>query len=112
MQNEDVKKDQTLRLGETQLCLDCDNVKPLEQGEAIVRFGAYIEFTCYQCKENKMDEYKLEITFKANRALTDDELDLILATCEVQVMEPVDNDGNNADFNTYIQTVNIQKVEA
>ena len=112
MQNEDVKKDQTLLLGETQLCLDCDNVKPLEQGEAIVRFGAYIEFTCYQCKEKKMDEYKLEITFKANRALTDDELDLILATCEVQVMEPVDNDGNNTDFNTYIQTVNIQKVEA
>jgi hypothetical protein len=105
-------KQTDLLLGETQVCLDCDEVKPLEKGEAIIRFGAFIEFTCYQCKENKMDEYKLEITFKANRALTDDELDLLLATCEVQVMEPVDNDGNNADFNTYIQTVNIKKVEA
>jgi len=105
-------KQTDLLLGETQVCLDCDEVKPLEKGEAIIRFGAYIEFTCYQCKENKMDEYKLEIIFKANRALTDDELDLLLATCEVQVMEPVDNDGNNADFNTYIQTVNIKKVEA
>jgi hypothetical protein len=107
-----MEKDQTLLLGETQLCLDCDQVKPLERGEAVVRFGAYIEFTCYQCKENKMNEYKMQITFKADRALTDEELDLILSTCEVQVMEPVDNDGNNADFNTYIQAVNIEKVEA
>lgn len=107
-----MEKDQTLVLGKTQLCLDCDKVKSIYQGEAVVRFGSYIEFTCYNCKENKMDEYTMEITFKANRALTDDELNLILATCEVQVMEPVDNDGNNADFNTYIQTVNIKKVEA
>lgn len=107
-----MEKDQTLLLGETQLCLDCDQVKPLEQGEAVVRFGAYIEYTCYNCKEKKMDEYKMQITFKADRALTDEELDLLLATCEVQVQEPVDNDGNNADFNTYIQAVNIEKVEA
>jgi len=89
--------------------LVCDNVKLLEQGEAVVRFGAYIEYTCYQCKEQKMDEYKMEIVFKADRALTDEELDLLLSTCEVQIQEPVDNDGNNADFSTYIQSVNIEK---
>lgn len=109
MQNEDVKKDQTLLLGETQLCLVCDEVKELEQGEAVIRFGAYIEFTCYKCKEQKMNGYTMEITFKADRALTDEELDLLLATCEVQIQEPVDNEGNNADFSTYIQSVNIKK---
>ena len=105
-------KQTDLLLGPTQVCLDCDEVKPLERGEAVIRFGSYIEFTCYQCKENKMNEYKMQITFKADRALTDDELDLILSTCEVQVMEPVDNNGDNADFNTYIQAVNIEKVVA
>jgi hypothetical protein len=42
-----------LTLGETQWCLVCDEVKQLEQGEAIVRYGSFIEFTCYECKAQK-----------------------------------------------------------
>ena len=47
-----------LTLGETQLCLICDEVKPLELGEAVIRYGSFIEYTCYQCKdrENKNTE--------------------------------------------------------
>jgi hypothetical protein len=39
-----------LLLGQTQWCLVCDEVKELEQGEAVVRYGSFIEFTCYKCK--------------------------------------------------------------
>jgi hypothetical protein len=42
-----------LTLGETQCCLECDKVKPLEQGDAVVRFGLYVEFVCYECKKGK-----------------------------------------------------------
>jgi hypothetical protein len=55
-----MKNEKDLTLGETQLCLVCDNVKLLEQGEAVVRFGAYIEYTCYQCKERKETNNKRE----------------------------------------------------
>jgi hypothetical protein len=44
MENED------LLLEQTQYCLVCDEVKKLEQGEAVVRYGSFIEFTCYECK--------------------------------------------------------------
>jgi hypothetical protein len=47
-----------LILGETQCCLICDEVKPLELGEAVIRYGSFIEYTCYKCKdkENKNKE--------------------------------------------------------
>lgn len=48
-----------LQLGETQLCLVCDQVKPLEQGEAIVRYASFIEFTCYECMNNKHEDIHL-----------------------------------------------------
>jgi hypothetical protein len=38
-----------LELDENQVCLSCFEVKLLEQGEVIVRFGSFIEFTCYGC---------------------------------------------------------------
>lgn len=50
--------EQDLKLGATQCCLSCDEVKPLEQGEAIIRYGSFIEFTCYQCKDNKTTQEK------------------------------------------------------
>ena len=40
-------------LDKNQICLDCYEVKPIEQGEAVVRFGSYIEFTCYKCKAER-----------------------------------------------------------
>jgi len=49
-----------LRLGETQWCLDCEEVKPLEQGECVIRYGSFIEYTCYQCKDNKAKQSKRE----------------------------------------------------
>lgn len=48
-----------LTLGETQWCLVCDEVKPLEQGEAIIRYGSFIEFTCYECKGITSPERKI-----------------------------------------------------
>lgn len=50
--------EQDLKLGATQCCLSCDEVKPLEQGEAIIRYGSFIEFTCYQCKDKKTTQEK------------------------------------------------------
>ena len=50
--------EQDLKLGVTQCCLSCDEVKPLEQGEAIIRYGSFIEFTCYQCKDKKTTQEK------------------------------------------------------
>ena len=86
-----------LQLGETQWCLECDEVKPLEQGEAVVRFGAYIEFTCYNCKGI---EYKLEITFKTNRLLTEEELGQLQGQCCLQVEEPTTHDGEDETYTT------------
>jgi hypothetical protein len=39
-----------LLLEQAQWCLVCDEAKELEQGEAVVRYGSFIEFTCYECK--------------------------------------------------------------
>lgn len=52
--------EQDLKLGATQCCLSCDKVKPLELGEAVIRYGSFIEFTCYQCKDNKTTQQKRE----------------------------------------------------
>lgn len=45
---------QDLLLEQTQCCLVCDEVKPLELGETVVRYGSFIEFTCYECKNKKI----------------------------------------------------------
>jgi hypothetical protein len=59
-----------LTLGETQWCLVCDEVKPLEQGEAIVRYGSFIEFTCYKCKGQTSTERKInELTEEISNAI-------------------------------------------
>lgn len=50
-----------LRLGETQCCLNCEEVKPLEQGECVIRYGSFIEYTCYQCKDNKAKQNKRDL---------------------------------------------------
>ena len=39
-------------LDKNQICLSCFEVKPIEQGEAVVRFNSYIEFTCFECPKN------------------------------------------------------------
>jgi hypothetical protein len=41
------------KLDEIQICLDCFEVKPIEQGEVVVRYGSFIEFTCQKCKVEK-----------------------------------------------------------
>lgn len=41
-----------IKLDANQMCLSCFEVKPIGQGEAVVRFGSYLEFTCYECKKN------------------------------------------------------------
>jgi hypothetical protein len=43
-----------IELDKNQMCLSCYEVKPIGQGEAVVRFGSYIEFTCYECKSQKL----------------------------------------------------------
>jgi hypothetical protein len=42
-----------LKLGETQLCLSCDEVKPLTDGDCLIRYGVFVEFNCYQCQQKK-----------------------------------------------------------
>ena len=110
MQNEDVKKDQTLLLGETQLCLVCDNVKPLEQGEAIVRFGAYIEFTCYQCKDKKTTTYDLSVRFTTDRELTEDEKGTLQHQVIAQIEEPVTAEGDDVSYSVTFYGSDIDEV--
>lgn len=52
--------EQDLKLGAAQCCLSCDKIKPLELGEAVIRYGSFIEFICYQCKDNKTTQEKRE----------------------------------------------------
>jgi hypothetical protein len=89
-------------LNKEQVCLTCYTVKQIEQGEAVVRFGSYIEFTCDDCKNKKVQtyEYKLEVTFKTDRRLTEEELGQLQAQCCVQVEEPTNHEGEDETYTT------------
>ena len=52
-----------LKLGETQLCLSCDEVKPLTDGDCLIRYGVFVEFNCYQCQQKKTQQQQKEEKF-------------------------------------------------
>ena len=110
MQNEDVKKDQTLLLGETQLCLVCDKVKSIYQGETIVRFGSYIEFTCYNCKDKKIKTYDLSVRFMTDRELTEDEKGTLQHQVIAQIDEPVTAEGDDVSYSVTFYGSDIDEV--
>jgi hypothetical protein len=52
-----------LKLGETQLCLSCDEVKPLTDGDCLIRYGVFVEFNCYQCQQKKTQQQQKDEKF-------------------------------------------------
>jgi len=49
-----------------------------------------------------MADYQITIRFSTDRALTEDEQELILSACEVQVDEPADLAGESMDVDVRI----------
>jgi hypothetical protein len=49
-----------------------------------------------------MADYQITIRFSTDRALTEDEQELILSACEVQVDEPADLAGDSMDVDVRI----------
>lgn len=49
-----------------------------------------------------MGSYQITIRFTTDRNLSQDELDLILGSCEAQVEEPADLAGNDMDVDVRI----------
>jgi glycerate dehydrogenase len=39
---------------EEQFCLTCEEVKPLAEGVAVLRYGSFVEFTCNECIEKEV----------------------------------------------------------
>jgi hypothetical protein len=40
---------------EMQFCLICEEVKPLAEGVAVLRYGSFVEFTCNECREKAVN---------------------------------------------------------
>ena len=54
-------------------------------------------------------KYTIEISFNTDRTLTETELDTLLTNVVVQIEEPADEIGNDAEFNTHSITVKVAK---
>jgi hypothetical protein len=62
-------------------------------------------------KGKQMHKYQMTVVFTADRELSEDELDILLTTCVVQIEEPVEEiGGDDADYSTTIQSTDIFKV--
>lgn len=101
-----------VKLDDMQKCVECYEIKHLWQGEAVVRYGAFVEFTCDTCKNKSAVMYKLEITFRTNRTLTENELGQLQNQCVVQIEEPTTHEGDDVSYSTDDICTDIQLMEA
>ena len=53
--------------------------------------------------------YKIEITFDASKELSNEEMAWLEDSLVLQVLEPVDVDGNNCDWKSSNTRIDIQK---
>ena len=56
-------------------------------------------------------KYKIEITFDASRDLSNEELALLEDSLVLQIVEPVDADCNNCEWNSSNVRMDLQKEE-
>ena len=47
------------KLDSIQMCLSCEKETKLELGDCLIRYGSFIEFTCYDCQNKKIIEAEL-----------------------------------------------------
>lgn len=47
------------KLDSIQMCLSCEKEIKLELGDCLIRYGSFIEFTCYECQNKKIIEAEL-----------------------------------------------------
>ena len=65
------------KLDSIQMCLSCEKEIKLELGDCLIRYGSFIEFTCYECQNKKIIEAELRSLLnqkreKAHLALVED----------------------------------------
>ena len=104
--------DTRIKLDAQQKCVECYEIKELWQGEAVVRYGAFIEFTCDTCKNKNAVMYELSFTFRTDRKLTEDELGQLQTQCLVQIEEPTTHAGDDVTYSTSDICTDIQLMEA
>ena len=51
-----------------------------------------------------MNTYSINLVFTTDRPLTEEELDLLRHQVNVQIEEPVDQEGNDVDYTTQLLT--------
>ena len=101
-----------LTLWANQLCLTCDEVKSIYQGEAVVRFGTHIEFTCYNCKNKETKRtYDLSVRFSTDRELTEEEKGTLQHQVIAQIEEPVTAEGDDVTYTTNFYGSDIDEVK-
>lgn len=92
-------------------CGACGELCTIEEGTVSMNLN-YIEFThkAELCgaqdeiqdvkKDQTRYEYKLEVTFRTERRLTEEELGQLQAQCCVQVEEPTTHEGDDVTYTT------------
>jgi hypothetical protein len=53
--------------------------------------------------------YKIEIKFDASRELSNEELSLVEDSLVLQILEPVDSDGNDCEWDSFNVRIDMQK---
>lgn len=77
----------------------------------------YEAIQAIELKPSKIDQpspirnYTITITFDTNRELTAKELGELELTLITQVMEPADLDGEDADYETWHQTIETEEAQ-
>jgi hypothetical protein len=80
------------------VCGDCGSYFLKEQGKVFQDSKTHISFACNVCLNKP--EYKITITFKADRPLTSYELNALEGNLMLQIDEPTNADQENEDYAT------------
>jgi len=100
-----------LEVESVQVCTLCGDEYEVTQGDLVIRFGQYFEFTCYKCQEEKKNarKYTLTATFSSDRALTSNECANISSAVQLQLLEPWDENNEEETFRTSAISVSVKE---
>ena len=90
-------------------CCDCGKQFPRNDGKIFVDSQYHTSFVCGVCVNKS--EYKITITFKADRPLTSYELNALEGNLMLQIDEPTNADQENEDYATSNATYKTERVK-
>jgi hypothetical protein len=90
------------------VCGSCGNLFAKNNGRISKDSEHHASFVCNSCADKSI--YKIELTFKTNRALNSDELANLENSILLQIDEPMDYDQNAEDYETSQTTYEIERI--